>query len=154
MTKIQATNTVPEALGTDPTVKNQPTILVVDDQKSMVLVLSSIFKDGFTIKAFLNGLEAMKWLTQCTDSSTLPDVILLDLEVPHLHGKDFLVQLNYSGIYRDIPVVVVTGDNSDETKQFCLSHGAEAYITKPFDPKELRKKVLDVLNNKKLPLQN
>ncbi len=65
------------------------------------------------------------------------DVVLCDLEMPGMDGFKFLSMINTRGELRDIPVIMVTGREDQETKIRGLEQGASDYVTKPFDPAEL-----------------
>ena len=106
-------------------------VLVVDDDAAMRTILVSILGKDFTVVAKRNGLEAMVWLSE----GNLPDVIISDIMMPHLNGYDFIRNLRQSGIYSTIPVLVLSGHDSEETEEESLRMGADHYLSKPFDPK-------------------
>ncbi len=104
------------------------TILVVDDEKSNINVLSKILGDTYKMLVTKNGETALKLAHEKT-----PDLILLDIVMPEMSGFEVLVALKNSEVTRAIPVIFITGLDSakDEAKGFLL--GAVDYITKPFD---------------------
>ena len=106
-------------------------ILVVDDDAAMRTILVSILGKDFTVVAKRNGLEAMMWLSE----GNLPDVIISDIIMPQLNGYDFIRNLRQSGIYSRIPVLVLSGHDSEDTEEESLRIGADHYLSKPFDPK-------------------
>ncbi len=79
-----------------------------------------------------------------------PDLILLDVDLPGLDGFEVCRQLKNSPATADVPVVFLTGASSTEEKLRGLELGAIDYITKPFDPAELRARVRSSLNTKRL----
>lgn len=107
------------------------TILVVDDDVAMRTILTSVLSKDFLVVAKENGLEAMIWLSE----GNLPDVILSDIMMPYINGYDFIRNLRQSGIYATIPVVVLSGHDTEDTEERSLSVGADAYLSKPFDPR-------------------
>lgn len=75
----------------------------------------------------------MLWL----DKGNIPDLILTDMDMPHINGFNLLKHLQKSGYYRDIPVLVLSGHTSPEFKEQCRISGAAEFISKPFNPPDL-----------------
>ena len=116
-------------------------ILIVEDQKSIRLLMNAILKRSFDVETLSDGLAGMAWLNE----GNIPDLIILDMQMPRVDGFQFLKILKKSGIFNSIPVIVVSGNESELDKQACLALGAEYYFQKPFDPKELLNKISGVL---------
>ena len=89
-----------------------------------------------------SGLQAARTL--------LPDLILLDVDMPGTNGFDVCAQLKLDAPTRDIPVVFLTGASDTAEKLRGLELGAIDYIIKPFDPAELRARVRASLRTKQL----
>ena len=68
-----------------------------------------------------------------------PDVVILDLMLPRLSGLEVLSRLNDNERLKDVPVLVITAWN--ETREAVLAAGADEFVTKPFDPEDLRSAV-------------
>ena len=102
-------------------------ILVVDDEKSNLLYLSSLLGAEHTLYIARDGLEAIEKANEY-----LPDLIMLDIIMPGMNGYEVLSILKSTERTRDIPVIIITGlsSNEDETKGLML--GAGDYISKPF----------------------
>ncbi|MDR2029196.1 MAG: diguanylate cyclase [Treponema sp.] len=102
-------------------------ILVVDDEKSNLMVLNRILCPFYTIFTAKSGQEASVRIAE-----NPPDLILLDIIMPDINGFDLLKRLKDSPLTRNIPVIIITGlsNEADEEKGFFL--GAVDYITKPF----------------------
>ena len=120
------------------------TILIIDDQASIRFLLGSFLKNQYRVIGFEDGFSAMQWLA----SANIPDLILLDLNIPRLSGQEFLAQIKSSGFYESIPVVIISGDDSKETKEFCEKYGVDAYLTKPFNPVQLNELVKNIFDKK------
>ena len=120
-------------------------ILAVDDVQ-MNLELLEIMLSGLeaTFLKAGNGKEALEILSCNTDT----DTILLDLEMPVMNGFELLAVLKVDDRYRDIPVIVVTSDSNEVLRS--LSLGANDFLTKPYNPDELRLRVRNHLRSKKL----
>jgi CheY-like chemotaxis protein len=113
-------------------------VLIVEDHDSLRYVMGAFLSKNFEVIAAKNGLEAMSWLRQ----GVVPDVILTDVSMPELDGASLLSNLRCSGLYANIPVVVISGaDNGREERHF-REMGANAYIRKPFNPVQLQERLM------------
>jgi diguanylate cyclase (GGDEF)-like protein len=106
---------------------NKCRILVIDDEKTNLLILSKILSPDYIILTAKSGGEGLKLA-----ASEQPDLILLDILMPDMNGFDVLEILKANPELKDIPVIIISGLNneSDEEKGFVL--GAVDYIFKPF----------------------
>jgi diguanylate cyclase (GGDEF)-like protein len=102
-------------------------ILVIDDEKSNLMVLNRILSPEYTVFTAKSGTEGLERAV-----ADQPDLILLDIVMPGLSGFDVLTTLKKTTETMEIPVIVITGlsGETDEEKGFLL--GAVDYITKPF----------------------
>jgi len=91
--------------------------------------------------AFTNGMDAMSFLRQ----GALPDIIITDLNTPEMGGLELIEQLRTSGYFTAIPVLVLSGDENTETRIKCLDSGADDYLVKPFNPRELEARLRAIL---------
>lgn len=113
-------------------------ILVIEDDEPLSWLLERILKEKFNVTIANDGLWAMTWLS----SGNIPALILCDLDLPNIDGLSFVKNLNKSGAYKEIPVIMVTGSINPKAKEECLRAGASGYLEKPFDPPQL----IDVIN--------
>ena len=118
-------------------------ILVLDDDSSIRSLLRDILAPYFDLAVYGDGLTALAWMA----SGNVPDLIITDLNMPHLNGVELIKTLRESGVFRKIPVIVLSVLSDEETQQNCLLLGASSYITKPFNPERLRKQILQTLSN-------
>ena len=109
----------------DETVKNS--LLIVDDEKSNIMVLTRILSSEYTIYAAKNGPDALE-----VANEYLPDIILLDIIMPGMNGYEVITILKSSDKTKEIPVIFVTGLNDAENEEKGLLLGAADYIHKPF----------------------
>ena len=105
------------------------TILVVDDEKANLLYLNHILGPDYTIYIARDAEEALGRANEY-----LPDLILLDIIMPGMSGYEAIAILKESEATRDIPVIFITGLNSNEDEMKGLGLGAADYISKPFNP--------------------
>jgi CheY-like chemotaxis protein len=108
----------------------QITILVADDdQEARVLMRTALLTEGLASEVeFANdGEELMNMLAR----PRLPDLIVLDLQMPKKDGWQALREIRCDERLREIPVVIMSGRDTDEDRQFAREQGVEAYLVKP-----------------------
>jgi DNA-binding response OmpR family regulator len=114
-------------------------ILVVDDEPAIVQVISErLSREGFSVYTAFDGESA---LAATTDAA--PNLVILDLMLPDMDGFEVLRRLRQSGC--DVPVIVLTARDDDVDIVVGLELGADDYIVKPFNPRELAARVRAVL---------
>lgn len=118
-------------------------ILIADDQALNRAILSDIFKDKYHILEAKNGEEALQ---QMKDHGKEIALVLLDIEMPVMTGIEFLQKRKELDLYTNVPVIVVSGDDSRESKQESLELGVNDYITKPFVKELVLRRVHNVLD--------
>ena len=119
------------------------TILVVDDSATMRrMVMATLQKlDGVTFQQAQSGLEALERLT--IDKM---DLVILDLNMPDLHGLEVLRFVRAHAAFSSIPVIILTTRGDDESKAAALGAGATRYLTKPFSPEAFVEQVQSLLH--------
>ena len=117
---------------------NKATILICDDEEGIRESFKLILNEDYHLRFAHNGLEALELLKSFT-----PDLMLLDIKMPKMHGMEILKQVKQ--LKPKLPVIIVTGYQSVEMAQEALKHGAADYIPKPFETKEILKAVLQQL---------
>jgi DNA-binding response OmpR family regulator len=114
------------------------TILVVDDERNIVqLVRLYLSKEGFRVESASSGREALEKV-----QPVRPDLVLLDLMLPEMDGWEVCRRLRKQG---DLPIIMVTARDDDVDKIVGLELGADDYLTKPFNPRELVARIKAVL---------
>lgn len=108
-------------------------ILVVDDKPSMSQLMVRFLQNSFDVTTKEDGLQAISWL----QSGNMPDIILTDLQMPVMDGIELIKRIKESGYFKDIPIIVLSSQESSNIRVECLKLGAEDYIMKPFNPEEL-----------------
>jgi PAS domain S-box-containing protein len=112
-------------------------ILVVDDTQSDLKLLSGILREaGYTVRPASDGELALRSV-----QAKLPDLILLDIQMPALDGYEICRRLKDSEDTRDIPVIFISVKTSPVDKAKAFGIGGVDYITKPFDPEEVLARV-------------
>jgi len=118
----------------------RPNVLVVDDLRSNRELLEGRLSDlGYDVREAKDGIEALDAV-----AAEEPDLILLDIDMPRLDGIAVCERLKAHPVHRLIPIVILTASSDRDTKLRGLAAGADDYLSKPFDSKELliRTKVL------------
>ncbi|KAA0686512.1 response regulator transcription factor [Azospirillum brasilense] len=120
----------------------KPTILVADDEPSIVLSLQVLLqKAGFAVRIARNGEEALESVAEST-----PDLILLDAMMPRRDGFDVCQSLRADPAYQSLPIIMLTAKSRDVERQKGMALGATDYITKPFSTRDLVTTVRKYLN--------
>jgi DNA-binding response OmpR family regulator len=115
-----------------------PTILVVDDEKNIVqLVRLYLGKEGYRVETAGNGREALE-----KARVVRPDLVLLDLMLPEIDGWEVCRRLRKDA---DLPIIMLTARDDDVDKIVGLELGADDYMVKPFNPRELVARIKAVL---------
>ncbi len=117
------------------------TILIVDDHDSVRLILGNILVKNYNVVTKSDGIEAFSWLHLGNE----PDLIILDMVMPRLHGMTFLSNIKSSGLFSHIPVIVLTGNENEEFENQVRQMGANGFIRKPFKPDNLRETIANTL---------
>lgn len=109
------------------------TILYVDDDKDDLAVISDAFEkytEHLRIVHAHNGFEALQVLKLMKNQSSLPCLIILDINMPIMDGKQALVEIKKNPDFKKIPVVIFSTSDKPSDRQFAQGLGAD-YITKP-----------------------
>lgn len=115
-------------------------ILLVEDHDSLRQVIGAFLSKNFDVSGAKNGLDAMSQLNR----GLLPDVIVTDARMPDLNGFQFLANLQCSGIYAQIPVVVISGSCNEEEELRFKQLGVHDYFRKPFNPVQLQNCLIQI----------
>jgi two-component system alkaline phosphatase synthesis response regulator PhoP len=114
-------------------------ILVVDDEPSIVAVVRDrLEREGLSVRAVASGEEALAHV-----DADPPDLVVLDVMLPGIDGFEVLRRLRSTG--HAVPVVVLTARDEDVDKIVGLEMGADDYLVKPFNPRELSARIRAIL---------
>ncbi|MBP3511766.1 MAG: response regulator transcription factor [Prevotella sp.] len=118
-------------------------ILILDDKETIAKVLSIYLMSDYDVQWLPDGLQAVKWLQE----GNTPDLIISDIRMPEMRGDDFLEWIKQNELFRHIPVIMLSSEDSTSERIRLLEIGAEDYIVKPFNPIELKIRVKKILPN-------
>jgi CheY-like chemotaxis protein len=128
-------------------VKGVPRVLIVDDAPSIrLLIRTNLELAGFDVDEAVDGADCLRRLAE---STTLPDVVTIDVMMPRLDGVATATAIRSDPRTADIGVVMVTTQNHPADVQRGLRAGVDAYVTKPFDPDDLVTTVNDVVERRR-----
>ncbi len=116
-------------------------ILVIDDEITIRTLLEKFLSHTYEVTAIANGEEGLNWL----QSGNIPDLMIVDLEMPVLDGYAFTEQVRSSGYFQNIPIMMLSGVDSSTERVKCYQLGAHDFMIKPFNPEELLLKIEIIL---------
>lgn len=109
-------------------------VFIAEDEPNILESLSFLLgREGWEVTSALDGNSALEQL----NGGTLPDVVILDIMLPHRNGFDILRQLRASPRTRDLPVIVLTAKGQEKDRKTAEEIGASAFVTKPFSNKDV-----------------
>lgn len=111
-------------------------ILIVDDDRLTLSTAQNLLGDEYKVVAVNSGSQAYKYLER-----HVPDLIMLDINMPQISGFEVMQTLQMSENWRKIPVIFLTADRSAETEIECFRVGASDFISKPFEPQIMMSRI-------------
>jgi len=118
------------------------TILVVEDQADNRKILRDLLTNsGFNVVEAVNGLEGLQLAR-----TSQPDLILMDIQLPGIDGYEATRRIKNDDNLKDIPVIVVTSYALSGDAEKAFEAGCDAYIAKPYSPREMLARVKEYLS--------
>lgn len=119
----------------------KPLVLIADDDPDILMLMSlTLERDGWEVVEARDGVDAYEAALE-----RLPDLVVLDLMMPGLDGWEVTRRLRSGRSTRDVPIVVVTAFTEERQAARAIEAGADAYMKKPFSPRELLAKTASLL---------
>lgn len=116
-------------------------ILIADDEHKIVMTLEYAFrKAGYEIFIARDGSEVLEIL-----KTEIPDIILLDIMMPHVDGYTTLAEIRKNPAFENIKVIFLSAKTGEENIKKGLEMGADSYVTKPYSIKKLMEQVEELL---------
>ncbi|ELY60280.1 response regulator [Natronococcus sp. A-GB1] len=142
MTDSEASKRVPPS---EPSSEDAEILLVEDNPGDVRLLQEALAVTAIPhqLHVVTNGDEAVEFVYQRGEyaDAPQPDLILLDLNLPHTDGHEVLTEVKSDPEHSRIPIIVLSSSNDDDDIQRAYAAGANAYLTKPVDPDELVERV-------------
>ena len=122
---------------------NKQNILIVDDDETILEILKKTLSEhGYDTTTAQDGQEAINTL----QSSNNIDAAILDILMPKMDGRETLKTIKESNNIKDLPILMLTGENSLANVSECLTLGANEYMVKPFEPEMLISRLQKILS--------
>ena len=121
-------------------------ILAIDDSKAIRFLLQTVLGRDYHVVTVPDGYSAMYYLSHREQ----PDLIIADPQLPDMENWELVQQLSTSGMYGDIPLLVLSGLDLKETEAKCMEFGVIKYFHKPFNPVELMESIRNLVKNGEL----
>lgn len=112
------------------------TVMIIDDDPSMLWFVSEIFVDKYNVLSFNNAAEALASL-----ELKQPDLIISDVMMPEIDGLSFAQKIKQNKLWSHIPLILLSALHHEDDQVKGIEAGAEVYVTKPFNVKYLEKVV-------------
>jgi chemosensory pili system protein ChpA (sensor histidine kinase/response regulator) len=127
-----------------PEKRDEPLVMVVDDSITVRKVTSRLLsRHGMRVVTAKDGVDAVALLQE-----VLPDIFLLDIEMPRMDGYELTRHLRHAEEYRDIPIIMITSRAGDKHRQHAMDLGVNLYLGKPFQEAELMASIRKLLNSR------
>lgn len=124
------------------TERNKPTVLIVDDSSMNCDMLTSMLQDDFKLITASNGEECIDVLNKYGFGISL---VLLDIFMPVMDGFEVLAYMNKTNLLNDIPVIMISGADSESFIRKAYSMGVSDYISRPFDEKVVYRRAYNII---------
>ncbi|HBT38638.1 MAG: response regulator [Pseudothermotoga sp.] len=112
-------------------------VLVVDDSDVLRKIVSfNLTKEGYVVEEARDGVEGLEKM-----KSNKPDLVILDVMMPHLNGFEVLKRMRADPELLNIPVIILTAKGGENDAKMALQSGANGFLTKPFSPVKLIEEV-------------
>jgi len=132
------------SLAYDKTITPTLRIIVADDDQSLSNIIKAILEiEGYQVRISINADQIVEMV-----SKERPDIILLDIHMKRINGCEICKNLKSGDLTRDIPVIIVSGD--DDLENAALLCGADDFLPKPFGADELIYKLNETVSKNKL----
>lgn len=120
-------------------------VLLIEDDHEDVELFADILNDftsEYKPKVISDGEAFHNYMTE---NREVPDVIVMDYNLPKVHGREILKEIKDNKLYIDVPVVVLTTSSAPEDRDYAMQLGASNYFVKPNTPRDLENIVAYVM---------
>ena len=129
--------------------KHKQVVLIADDSSTVrKFVTFSLASQSLEVVTAVDGMDALEKISQIPQV----DLIIVDLNMPNMDGFEFIENVRGSELHRDVPIIILSSERGEESKRRGRAVGANAYIEKPFDAKNIEYQVSKFLDIKNKPV--
>jgi chemosensory pili system protein ChpA (sensor histidine kinase/response regulator) len=122
-------------------VRALPQVLIVDDSLTVRKITGRMLtREGFAVVTARDGIDALERLEE-----QVPDVILLDIEMPRMDGFEFTRTIRRDARYAQIPIIMITSRTAEKHRNLARELGVDLYLGKPFQEEELLRNLREML---------
>ena len=126
--------------------KHKQVVLIADDSSTVrKFVTFSLASQSLEVVTAVDGMDALEKISQIPQV----DLIIVDLIMPNMDGFEFIEHVRGSELHRNVPIIILSSERGEESKRRGIAVGANAYIEKPFDAKNIEYQVSKFLDIKK-----
>lgn len=128
-----------------PIKSSNQVVLIADDSSTVRKFVSfSLSTQNLDIITAVDGMDALEKISQ----APRVDLVIVDLNMPNMDGFEFIENIRKSEVHKDVPIIILSSERSDDSKQRGKDVGADAYIEKPFDADKIKYQVSKYLTLK------
>lgn len=143
--KAARTRPLQDLIDMDDDTSTGKLVMVVDDSRMICRIVEySLGHYGISTVPFYSGVDALNALNEGT--VPVPDLVLLDIGMPHMSGYDVASLLTHRREFRSVPIVMLSGHDGIFDRLRARHAGADEFISKPFDEQDLVRKVFPLLD--------
>lgn len=129
-----------------PLVRQRPVVMVVDDSITMRKVSARVLeREGYEVATAKDGMDALEQVNE-----RVPDVILLDLEMPRMDGYEFAGYMRADDRFKSVPIIVITSRMGEKHRARAFEIGVNRYLGKPYQEADMLKAVEELLEERRL----
>jgi len=137
--------TLQAAPGASDTASTLPTVMVVDDSLTVRKITGRLLaREGYQVLTAKDGVDALEQLLDI-----VPDVLLVDIEMPRMDGFDFTRNVRADARLKGIPIIMITSRTADKHRNYALEIGVNQYLGKPYQEDELLQLVADYVKQQR-----
>lgn len=116
-------------------------IVLIDDKEAIAKVVSIYLSKEYNFIYFQDPIAAISWLQE----GEIPDLIISDIRMPKMMGDEFLHYMKNNELFKSIPIIMLSSEESTTKRIELLEKGAADFILKPFNPQELKVRIKKII---------
>jgi DNA-binding response OmpR family regulator len=120
-------------------------ILLIEDDLDDIELLQEALSSravNYEMETIYDGSEAIKYIRNC---KVCPDIIVLDFNLPKVHGREIILELKSVASFKNIPLLILTTSSSKEDMEYAYQNGADKYMIKPTDMAQINEMAQTVI---------
>ncbi|MBA1148358.1 Hpt domain-containing protein [Ectothiorhodospiraceae bacterium WFHF3C12] len=142
---VEAETAEPEEPAAEDEQSGPPTVMVVDDSITMRKVATRLLeRNNMNVVTAKDGVDAVSTLQE-----SLPDVMLLDIEMPRMDGYELATHMRNDSRLKDVPIIMITSRTGEKHRQRALEIGVNRYLGKPYQEGELLETIRDLMEERR-----